>query len=80
MEVKLQKWGNSDGIRIPNTIVKSLGLKTDDKLVLQLDDDKIIIYKKKNKEELLEVKFKKYNGDNLAKEFEWDKPSGKEIW
>ena len=27
MEVKLQKWGNSDGVRIPSNIIKSLDLK-----------------------------------------------------
>ena len=27
MEVRLQKWGNSDGIRIPSVILKTLNLK-----------------------------------------------------
>ena len=27
MEAKLQKWGNSDGIRIPNSFLKLLNLK-----------------------------------------------------
>ena len=43
MEAKLQKWGNSDGIRIPSSILKTLKLKTNDKLDLQCVDDKIII-------------------------------------
>ena len=30
MEAKLQKWGNSDGIRIPNSFLKLLNLKTND--------------------------------------------------
>ena len=80
MEVKLKKWGNSDGIRIPNTIIKSLGLKTNDKLDLEVEDNKIIISKAKTKEEVLEEKFKNYKGDNLTKEFTWDEPRGKEIW
>ena len=29
---------------------------------------------------LLEKKFKKYKGENLSKDFKWDKPVGKEIW
>ena len=28
----------------------------------------------------LEEKFAEYNGDNLAKEFSWDEPQGKDIW
>ena len=30
MESRLQKWGNSDGIRIPSSFLKALNLKTND--------------------------------------------------
>ena len=39
METRLQRWGNSDGIRIPSNFLKSLDLK--------YEDDKIIITKAK---------------------------------
>lgn len=77
MEAKLQKWGNSDGIRIPSSFLKLLNLKTNDKVDLKFEDDKIIITKAKIS---LEEKFKQYNGENLAKDFIWDKNQGKEIW
>ena len=34
MKARLQKWGNSDGIRIPSSILKALDLKTNDKINL----------------------------------------------
>ena len=80
MEVVLQKWGNSDGIRIPSSILKSLKFKTNDVLELKVEDDKIIILKAKKQKISLEELFKKYDGDNLVKDFEWDEPRGKEIW
>lgn len=80
MEAKLQKWGNSDGIRIPSNILKSLNLKTNDKVNLQQVDDKIIISKPKKTKISLAERFKNYNGDNLAKDFSWDEARGKEIW
>ena len=80
MEAKLQKWGNSDGIRIPKNLLKSLGLKTNDIVTLEQIDDKIIVTKSKNKKISLEERFKNYNGKNFAKEFIWDEPRGKEIW
>lgn len=80
MEVRLQKWGNSDGIRIPSTILKMLNLKTNDILELIEKDGKIIISKSMNKKISLEERFKKYKGENLAKEFSWDEPRGNEIW
>ena len=45
METRLQKWGNSVGIRIPSNILKSLNLKTNDKIILEQEENKIIIKK-----------------------------------
>lgn len=45
MEAKLQKWGNSDGIRIPSAFLKSLNLKTNDIVDIKEEDNKIIISK-----------------------------------
>ena len=80
MEIRIQKWGNSDGIRIPSSILKSLNIKTNDILNIEQKDDKIIISVPKKKKISLEDRFKKYHGKNLAKEFSWDDNVGKEIW
>lgn len=80
MEARLQKWGNSVGIRIPSNIMKSLNLKINDVLELKTEENKIIITKTIRKTISLEEKFKVYNGENLAKDFEWDEPQGREIW
>ena len=80
MEIRIQKWGNSDGIRIPSSILKSLNIKTNDILNIEQDNDKIIISVPKKKKISLEDRFKKYHGKNLAKEFSWDENVGREIW
>jgi len=80
MEARIQKWGNSDGIRIPSSILKSLNIKTNDILNIEQEDDKIIISIPKKKKISLADKFKEYKGKNLAKEFSWDESIGKEIW
>ena len=36
METRIQKWGNSSGIRIPSSILKSLNIKTNDILNIVL--------------------------------------------
>ena len=46
MEARLQKWENSVGIRIPSNILKSLNLKTNDKIILEQEENKIIIKNK----------------------------------
>lgn len=80
MEARLQRWGNSDGIRIPSAILKSLNLKTNDKVELIQEEDKIIITKPVKEKISLEERFKNYNGENLAKDFAWDEAKGKELW
>lgn len=80
MEVRLQKWGNSVGIRIPSNILKTLNLKTNDMLDIIENGDKIVISKSKKKNIDLEKLFKSYKGENLSKEFVWDEARGKEIW
>lgn len=80
METRLQKWGNSIGIRIPNSILKTLDLKTNDTIILEQNEDKIIISKPVKKKISLAKKFDEYNGKNLARDFSWDDAKGKEIW
>ena len=80
MEIKLQKWGNSVGIRIPSSVLKSFNLKENDIIDLKEEDDRIVITKSLNKNISLLERFNNYKGKNLAKEFVWDEPKGKEIW
>ena len=80
MEARLQKWGNSIGIRIPNSILKDLNLKVNDILVFKQEDDKIIMSIKKDKKISLKDRFENYEGDCVSESFDWGEPMGKEIW
>ena len=80
IEARLQKWGNSDGIRIPSNLLKSLNLKTNDKVEIIQQEDKIIISKSENKHLTFEERLRKYNGDNIVENYDWGEAKGKEIW
>ena len=80
MEIKLQKWGNSYGIRVPKNILDSLNIKSNDILNIKQEEDKIVITKSNKNKISLEELFNKYKGDNLSKEFCWDENIGSEIW
>ena len=41
----LQKWGNSQGIRIPKLIIDAVNWKENEELTLDVRDDEIIIRK-----------------------------------
>ena len=62
MTVKLSKWGNSQGIRIPQTILKDIGVEDikNTKLSLDVRDNQIILEKEKRK---IEDYFKGYENE-----------------
>ena len=80
MELKLQKWGNSYGIRIPSVFLKELNIKENEKLNIEKQEDKIIISKSKKQKVSLKKLFSEYKGNNESENFSWDEPVGKEIW
>jgi len=81
MQATIQKWGNSQGIRIPKAFLEALGMMENDLVELNRVDDNIVITKVKEKKELtLEDIFKDYDGEYVAEEFDWGSPVGKEVW
>ena len=81
MQVTIQKWGNSQGIRIPKAFLEALGMRENDLVELNRVDDNIVITKvNKEKELTLEDIFKDYDGEHAAEEFDWGAPVGKEVW
>lgn len=79
MQATIQKWGNSQGIRIPKAFLEALGMAENDVVELNRVDDNIVITKVK-KELTLEDIFKDCKGEYVAEEFDWGSPVGKEVW
>lgn len=79
---KVQKWGNSQGIRIPKYILHKAEINEGDNVEISLEDDKIILFKPRKllKNYTLEELFKDYKGDYKPGEYDWGAPVGKEEW
>lgn len=81
MQATIQKWGNSQGIRIPKAFLEAVGMGENDLVEINRDDDNIVITKIKEKKGLtLEDIFKDYDGEYVAEEFDWGSPVGREVW
>lgn len=82
MHATIQKWGNSQGIRIPKAYLDALGMMENDQVELSRVGDNIMISKIKKETELtLDEIFKDYNGEaNADEEFDWGSPVGREVW
>ena len=81
MTISIQKWGNSQGIRLPKLLLDSMGWSETEKLNVTEDNGRIIIEKaaaetRKNIKEL----FEDYDGDYTPEEIDWGTAEGNEIW
>ena len=78
MSCKLQKWGNSLGVRIPKSIIEKINLQENDELIIEQQDGKIVIFPAKKKLALSEM-MDKVTSSNQHKEDDF-KPEGNEVW
>lgn len=78
----IQKWGNSQGIRIPKHLLNSLRWQQGEKITMSVEGKKLLIEqapvsKHKNIKEL----FKSFSSENYTPcEIDWGEPAGKELW
>lgn len=79
MTTTIQKWGNSQGIRIPKTILDTVQWKENEKIKIYTQGDKIIIEKLERRKTIKEL-FDNYEGNYEPTEFDWGEPVGDEIW
>lgn len=77
--ITLQKWGNSQGIRLPKILLNELGWNENEKLSIVKEDDKLIIKKLKKRKNIIEL-FGGYEGEYKPEEIDWGEAKGKEIW
>ena len=83
MVTTIQKWGNSQGVRLPKALLDSLLLHENDTVEITSDKDSIIIKKtarKRRAKKSLAERFEGYEGNYDCSEFDWGKPMGKEEW
>ena len=77
--VKVSKWGNGQGIRLPMAVMNLLSLNVGDELSMEVEDEKIILSPKKKKPMTLAERFAYYDGPTTQEEF-WDNDIvGKEV-
>lgn len=79
----IQKWGNSQAVRIPKILLESVSLKENEEVEIMANEDSIIIKRparKRRAGKSLEERFENYTGDYQCSEYDWGKPAGKEVW
>lgn len=75
--MRVMKWGNSLGIRIPMTLAKKLGLTEGIPVDFQVENDTLII---RRKEYSLDDMLSQVKSENIHKEVDTGDPVGREAW
>lgn len=77
MRARVQKWGNSLGIRIPKPIARQIGLKEGEEVYFEVNNNAIIIRPKSYDLEMLLAQIRP---ENIHQEIDTGEPRGRELW
>jgi antitoxin MazE len=82
MVTKIQKWGNSQGLRLARQVLEDAHLAIGDEVDVASRDGLIVIapVKRIRGKQRLEDLVSRIPGDYGPKETEWGEPVGKEVW
>ncbi len=82
MSTTIQKWGNSQGVRIPKDILRQMSWETDQEieLITDVENGKLILAKVNNKNNYLEKLFEDFDGIYQTEELDWGDAQGDELW
>lgn len=78
--MKVQRWGNSLGLRIPRTLAQEIDIKEGTEVTVSIDSNKALLVKPVEKKPTLEELMGKITPENQHNEIDWGKPEGKESW
>lgn len=86
MIATISKWGNSQGVRLPKTILDEAGLDESDSVELIALKDNIVLKKltvlekPRMPHKTIMERFQNYDGTLEQKEIDWGPPVGDEVW
>jgi len=82
MHTKIQKWGNSQGLRLAKTVLEDARLGVGDEVDVAVQDGIIVVAptKRIRGRYRIEDLVAQIPADYHASEVDWGKPVGKETW
>ncbi len=82
MLTKIQKWGNSQGLRFPKTLLEEVDIRIGDEVNISVQAGKIIVEpvnKVHGRYDIREL-IAQMPDDYQVEEIDWGAPVGKEVW
>ncbi len=79
MKTRVQKWGNSLAVRIPQYIIREAGLAYNVAVDLKVEDGRLVI-QRTEVPLTLDVLLEKVTPENIHKEMDTGEAAGNEVW
>jgi antitoxin MazE len=80
MFATIQKWGNSQAIRLPKGILEAVDLHENDRIEINAENDIIVIRRANKKHKKLEERLAGYTGEYKSSEWNTGETKGNEVW
>jgi len=82
MVTKVQKWGNSQGLRLSKQLLDDAQISVGDEVDVAVRDGVIVVAPVKHPrgKHSLQQLVKRIPKDYRAEELDWGRPTGKEVW
>ncbi len=80
MQTKIQRWGNSLGLRIPRSFAEEAGVEAGSEVDLSVRDGDLVVRAAKRRAYRLGELLKKVTAKNLHGEVDTGEAIGREVW
>ena len=80
MHTKIQRWGNSLGLRIPRAFAVEAGVDVGAEVALSVRDGNLIVRPTRRAKYRLDDLVRKITAKNLHREVDTGTPVGREVW
>ncbi len=80
MQTKIQKWGNSLGLRIPKSFAEQAGFAAGSEVDLSVKDGGLIVRPAQRRKYRLQELLRGVSPKNLHEEVDNGAPVGREVW
>ena len=80
MQTRIQKWGNSLGLRIPKAFAEQAGVQAGSDVDLSVKDGNLVVRPRRRRKYELKRLLQAVTAGNIHREIETGEPAGREAW
>ena len=81
-ETRIQKWGNSQGVRFPKHLLDEVGLNVGDSVLIEVGENGITVcpVRRRVRKHRISDLVARMPSEYRPEEEDWGPPEGKEVW